>query len=835
MSGARQPNNLPASAFPSASASAAASASLFVPASASVSALPKASANKAHEGPATGPPASAAPPPAFDPPAISPAPTLALSPASAPASAALPRSSLSAAAAAASAASAGGAPSSAATPGALAALVARREKLEEQVASAERQLFDLETAYLHDSSHTGSVLRGFDSLLAAPRAASSSMKRPRKFLAEDRLFSLSSCTSSACNPLPASPCLCMSYLPLLPSLPCPPSLSYSDSPVLPPSSALPPPSPPPPALPPPSSTCVCVQAEERARGNAAGRKEAEAAGGAGGAGGGGLCVLTAVMPCHAVPCHAMPCRAMPCFAMPSLKCFICVQHGDPLAHTSYGAKGDGARDLQIGSIRTHSATRAHKQAVDNREKSEAEKAKQATLTRWQITDSSTRHIIRLLHIALFVCTADAPIAMFVPLCCFLAKDGLPYLPPSGGYGSYYNDYGFKENLRTLSTYLQETQRLHLLESPWIGISLDESTDRVHGKHLILYTTFFKRTSVVTEFLTLITVDRADAASLTSAVVQYLTGIRVDLQKISSVASDGANMMVGKNKGVMLTRYCVSLLMYKEALAASDAADAIPELRMIDNVVRAFAEHIGRSCVHYQKFHELQRIFCPTNLEAQGIHEVRWLSRGEAVQRLLDVLPAAVVDYKELYEAVTLFKFHWLIRFLADVLWELNALNKRFQQRQADVTLVAHIVEQTRMRLKTRYSLRDPAHHFGSEDKMQLPEFIKRHQAMDKREMKAEGVDEDGNPVHFVYERHERRLPGHETDGNVTACVELLIKFVRAVDAELEWRMCDLNLLEGTKLFRTASYVSDDSNRVETFKKWLGLLHKLHNHKLPGKP
>ncbi|CAI5490021.1 unnamed protein product [Closterium sp. Naga37s-1] len=109
------------------------------------------------------------------------------------------------------------------------------------------------------------------------------------------------------------------------------------------------------------------------------------------------------------------------------------------AHTAYGAKGEGARDLQIGSIRTHSATRAHKNAVENQEKAEAEKANQATLTRWQATDASTHHIIRLLHIALFVCKADAPIAMFVPLCWFLAKEGLPDLPPRGGYGAYYTE------------------------------------------------------------------------------------------------------------------------------------------------------------------------------------------------------------------------------------------------------------------------------------------------------------------------------------------------------------------------------------------------------------
>ncbi|CAI5535071.1 unnamed protein product [Closterium sp. Naga37s-1] len=413
------------------------------------------------------------------------------------------------------------------------------------------------------------------------------------------------------------------------------------------------------------------------------------------------------------------------------------------AHTAYGAKGEGARDLQIGSIHTHTSSRAHKQALESQEKAEAEKAKQATITRWQATDASTRHVIRLLHIAHFVCKADAPIAMFVPLCWFQAKEGLPDLPPAGGYGAYYTE---------------------------------------------------------------------------------------------------------------------------EALAASDAAEEVPELLMIDDVVRAFADHIGRSSVDYAKFQELQRIFCQTNLEAQGISDTRWLARGEAIQRLLDVLPTAIVvmkDYKaDLYEVVTSFKFHWLIRFLADVLWELNCLNQRFQQRQVrafvalvyvvackhvyyltrcharlqvGITLVAHIVQQTRMRLKTRYSLRDPKHHFGSREKMQLPEFIQRHGAKDKREMNAEGVDGDGNPVTFEFTLHERPLLGHETDGDVTACVELSIKYVRAIDKELEWRMHDLELLEGSKLFRTASYVSDDTKRLETFKKWLGQLHKLYHHKLPGKP
>ncbi|CAI7796105.1 unnamed protein product, partial [Closterium sp. NIES-54] len=153
--------------------------------------------------------------------------------------------------------------------------------------------------------------------------------------------------------------------------------------------------------------------------------------------------------------------------------------------------------------------------------------------------------------------------------------------------------------------------------------------------------------------------------------------------------------------------------------------------------------------------------------------------------------------------------------------------------QIDITLVAHLVQQTRWRLKNRYLNGSPSQYFGSGENMTLNDFIQRHQKMDKREVKAEGVDSDGNPVTFEYELHERKIKGHETAGDVEACYELSLKFVREIDKELEWRMRDLAHLEGSKLFRSASYVSDDTKRVETFKKWLAQLHKMFNNKLPA--
>ncbi|CAI5491085.1 unnamed protein product [Closterium sp. Naga37s-1] len=124
---------------------------------------------------------------------------------------------------------------------------------------------------------------------------------------------------------------------------------------------------------------------------------------------------------------------------PSLKCNVYMLHGDPSANTTYGVKGEGGRDLQLGSMRAHVATRAHKAALKVEAEAEARRERQLTLTRWQATDASTRHIIRCLHIAMFICKADAPIAMFVPLCWFLAREGLPDLPPTGGYGAYYTE------------------------------------------------------------------------------------------------------------------------------------------------------------------------------------------------------------------------------------------------------------------------------------------------------------------------------------------------------------------------------------------------------------
>ncbi|GKV01888.1 hypothetical protein SLEP1_g14401 [Rubroshorea leprosula] len=86
---------------------------------------------------------------------------------------------------------------SSSTPSAMmASLLSRRAKLQEELRNIERQVYDMETSYLHDPNQCGNVLKGFEGFLSSSKNTAL-LKRSRKFQPEDRLFSLSSVTSPA--------------------------------------------------------------------------------------------------------------------------------------------------------------------------------------------------------------------------------------------------------------------------------------------------------------------------------------------------------------------------------------------------------------------------------------------------------------------------------------------------------------------------------------------------------------------------------------------------------------------------------------------------------------
>ncbi|CAI5510144.1 unnamed protein product [Closterium sp. Naga37s-1] len=275
----------------------------------------------------------------------------------------------------------------------------------------------------------------------------------------------------------------------------------------------------------------------------------------------------------------------------------------------------------------------------------------------------------------------------------------------------------------------------------------------------------------------------------------------------------------------------AIRLMREALAVKDAAESNEDLGMVDKVVRTVATLLGNSSVWSQRFKYLQRVIYQTNLEVQGIHTVRWLSRGDAVRRLCKVLGACIVLLWEhnhkAYEIVTCYKFQFCLFFLADM----NDLNRCFQRRELDVTEISKTIESTTGDLTERYLTTNKP--FGGEGKSWLVNFLKVHKEGGGKQVRVRGVDGEGRPINHLYTMHERKLKGHKQGSTYADCVKLCRQFARDCVDNLNERLDDLGKLGPTKLFRAGKWPKIKAQREKKCKEWLHGCSRLFRHKLPG--
>ncbi|CAI7883128.1 unnamed protein product [Closterium sp. NIES-53] len=275
-----------------------------------------------------------------------------------------------------------------------------------------------------------------------------------------------------------------------------------------------------------------------------------------------------------------------------------------------GRRGKGATDVQTQAFRKHAGTQNNKLAMAKYTALVDGGSRQPCVNQHRAAcDEDKLRVVALLDSLLFVSKCDTPMGLWVKLVRYLAKKGVKGFPKKG-YGTYYTTYGFGELTRATATWLQTTQIAQVLASPFVGISVDESTDHCSGKHLILYVTFIQDDNVVTEFMALLTVEKADVASLLSLLLSHVQAFGIDLRRITGISTDGANVMMGCKSGLvtrlrlhiphLVTTHCIA---HREALAAKDASDDIPDFNIVDKVIRNVAEHLGRSGPWHQRFLE----------------------------------------------------------------------------------------------------------------------------------------------------------------------------------------------------------------------------------------
>ncbi|CAI7861748.1 unnamed protein product [Closterium sp. NIES-53] len=277
----------------------------------------------------------------------------------------------------------------------------------------------------------------------------------------------------------------------------------------------------------------------------------------------------------------------------------------------------------------------------------------------------------------------------------------------------------------------------------------------------------------------------------------------------------------------------TLHMDVEALAAKHAAENIPAFNAVDKVIRTVAEHLGRSGPWHQRFMDLQDVFTSTSLELQGIHAVRWLSWGDAVLHFIAVLPGLIVMLKEwdadLYALVTSYSVYFVLFFIADVLEQLNILNRAFQHKE---------IRRTTSHIESRYV--DCGDDFGGGVSERLSPFLVCHGPGGNKEVTVEGVDSDGRPTRFKFKLHEDEVEDFEGPATYDGCVEVCTAFAEKIVFELESRLGDLEGIAGAKLFTLDEYPLDQGERLARCLQWLSSLVTLFKADkseeiLPGKP
>ncbi|CAI7844165.1 unnamed protein product, partial [Closterium sp. NIES-53] len=261
---------------------------------------------------------------------------------------------------------------------------------------------------------------------------------------------------------------------------------------------------------------------------------------------------------------------------------------------------------------------------------------------------------------------------------------------------------------------------------------------------------------------------------------------------------------------------------REALAAKDAAEELPVFDMVDDLIRTVADLLGRSGLRHARFMDLQEVITETSLEVQGIHSVRWLSRGDAVHRLVAVLPAVIVLLKELnskmYKLASSYRFHFFLYFLADVLEQLNILNKTFQHKQLDLVSLHAQIKRTTHHIESRYV--DCGDDFGGGMSQWLSPFLERHGPGCSREVKVEGVDSDGQPSSITFTLHDEPVDSYSSPEDHDGCIKLCTEFAERIVANLEGRLGDLDSLSGVHLFTPDAWPQSKSERNARCQEWL---------------
>ena len=208
-------------------------------------------------------------------------------------------------------------------------------------------------------------------------------------------------------------------------------------------------------------------------------------------------------------------------------------------------------------------------------------------------------------------------------------------------------------------------------------------------------------------------------SISAAIVDFFNTKDIDLNKMIMFTSDGAAVMLGCNNGVhiKLKSFCTHLIEYhcvahREALAAGDAYKSVSYFVQLESTIKAIFSHFAHSSVRTANLKHLFVVLDKKYIRLRKIHDIRWLSRLEAVEAVVKTYDVLVTYFEDLSDSdfvaaglvkqLKSYRFVVSLHFLLDVLSGLGQLNKTFQILSYHPIDAHHKIKEVSQALRSRY-------------------------------------------------------------------------------------------------------------------------------------
>ena len=267
---------------------------------------------------------------------------------------------------------------------------------------------------------------------------------------------------------------------------------------------------------------------------------------------------------------------------------------------------------------------------------------------------------------------------------------------------------------SMSAVLEDELLDKINESKKFSLMFDESTDVSVHQNLIMYIRLleadtFGNVEPHTYFLSIDSLERANAESIYSKVLHTLDKKGIDLRGLCGVSTDGANVMVGHRSGVvtrlkkdvpgLLATHCIA---HRLALSCCSGADRIPYLVKVQEVLNNVYKYFNNSPKNMSMLESVQKLVPGDSCKFKEVFHTRWLSFEGSVDAMIRNYSSLITVFLEessgkslsLHKPITTFKFLYVISFLADILKPLAVLSKSFQSADLDFSEVAPLLMST---------------------------------------------------------------------------------------------------------------------------------------------